>query len=409
MFEAIFRGAPPSNANDAVLDYLTRWNEILWQIYPNRAAHGRRTICSAPPPRLIRSSSCRWRSRPSRTSAVDLDIRGVAHALSVDETRIVTNGLADTQVNGTSGIDYFYITPGDHIFDGGAGADNYFVGENSGNDTIIDYGHQDTNQLIFTSVKAADVFATREGEDLLIKINGSDSVIRVKDQFLGELNPLFTDGTRQTSGIDSILFSDGTIWDRFRMAFQVAHPADTDDPIIGSGSADVIWGGKGNDFLSGGAGGDIYIYQRGDGQDVIDDQGAFSFGPIKAGLDFLAFKGGITPDDLKLTREGESDDLKITLLDSEGNPTTDTLLIKGAFDGLVLNLQAFGRAHGLDGRACLRRSQPDREVHFRRRLCARLHADYRDRHREPENRQATTRSMGSSTTILSMAAPAMIT
>ena len=59
--------------------------------------------------------------------------------------------------------------------------------------------------------------------------------------------------------------------------------------------------------FSGRLGGDIYIYQRGDGQDVIDDQGAFSFGPIKAGLDFLAFKGGITANDLRLTRDGESD------------------------------------------------------------------------------------------------------
>ncbi|MEO6716298.1 MAG: hypothetical protein ABIM50_03495 [Novosphingobium sp.] len=35
MFEAIFRGAPASNAGDAVLDYLTAWNEILWQVYPD--------------------------------------------------------------------------------------------------------------------------------------------------------------------------------------------------------------------------------------------------------------------------------------------------------------------------------------------------------------------------------------
>src|SRR5262249_6339746 len=136
----------------------------------------------------------------------------------------------------------------------------------------------------------------------------------------------FNDGTQQTSGVDSILFSDGTIWDRFQMAFEVAHPADTDDAIIGSGSADVMFGGKGNDFLSGGAGGDMYIFRPGDGQDVIDDQGNFSFGPIKAGLDFLVFKGGITNGKVKLTREGQSDDLKITLLDSDGNPTTDTLL-----------------------------------------------------------------------------------
>ncbi|MEO6716691.1 MAG: hypothetical protein ABIM50_05520 [Novosphingobium sp.] len=35
MFEAIFRGAPASNAGDAVLDYLTAWNQILWQVSPD--------------------------------------------------------------------------------------------------------------------------------------------------------------------------------------------------------------------------------------------------------------------------------------------------------------------------------------------------------------------------------------
>lgn len=35
MFEAIFAGAPESNDNDAVFDYLTNWNALLWQIYPD--------------------------------------------------------------------------------------------------------------------------------------------------------------------------------------------------------------------------------------------------------------------------------------------------------------------------------------------------------------------------------------
>jgi len=74
---------------------------------------------------------------------------------------------------------------------------------------------------------------------------------------------------------------------------------------------------------------------------VIDDQGAFSFGPIKA-ASTSRLQGRVTARDLKLTRDGESDDLKITLLDSDGNPTADTLLVKGEFAAMVLNLQAFG-------------------------------------------------------------------
>jgi Ca2+-binding RTX toxin-like protein len=121
---------------------------------------------------------------------------------------------------------------------------------------------------------------------------------------------------------------------------------------MGSGSADILWGGKGNDYMSGGAGGDFYVFERGDGQDVIDDQGAFSFGPIKAGIDFLRFRGDITADDLKLIRDGDSGNLKIVLLDAQGNETSDTLEVVGQFSGITTGLGLFadllGSSDGLD-------------------------------------------------------------
>ena len=80
-------------------------------------------------------------------------------------------------------------------------------------------------------------------------------MIRVKDEFLGELNPYFTNGTQQTSGVDTILFEDGTTWDRTQMSFEVSHRENGDISLIGSGSADVLWAGVGNQYLSGGAGG----------------------------------------------------------------------------------------------------------------------------------------------------------
>ncbi|MGL5837807.1 MAG: calcium-binding protein, partial [Sphingorhabdus sp.] len=50
MFEAIFEDAPASNANDAVLDYLTDWNEILWQVYPDYAPTGAGNLLGAAAP-----------------------------------------------------------------------------------------------------------------------------------------------------------------------------------------------------------------------------------------------------------------------------------------------------------------------------------------------------------------------
>lgn len=41
--------------------------------------------------------------------------------------------------------------------------------------------------------------------------------------------------------------------------------------IVGNGGANVITGGKGNDILTGGAGADTFVFQRGDGSDIITD------------------------------------------------------------------------------------------------------------------------------------------
>ncbi len=349
MFEAIFAAAPADNSNDAILDYLTNWNEILRQVYPDYQPTGIGNLYGATAA-IDQAFILQMTIEAFENTGVNYDIRGVAHAFGVDETKIITDDTGQAVVDGTAGADFFYMASGDHTYRGGDGSDYYFVGKNAGQDTIIDYGRGEPNELVFTSAMSSDITATREGEDMLIQVGSTGEIIRLKDQFLGELNDRFSDGVQASSGVDTILLADGVIWDRDRMAFEVAHPTDGDIAIIGSGSADVLWAGKGHQYLSGGAGGDIYIVQpEGGNLDVtIDDQGNFSFGPVKAGLDTLMFEGDITPGDLKLTRAGNSGDLQIALLDAQGNPTGDTILIKGQFTDLVFNLQAFASLLGSD-------------------------------------------------------------
>ncbi|MEJ2002961.1 MAG: calcium-binding protein, partial [Maritimibacter sp.] len=255
----------------------------------------------------------------------------------------------------TDGTDFFVLTEGDQLLSGGSGADYYFVGKDSGKDVIYDQDLGGADGLRFTDVYADQVTAIRDGQDLMLQI-GSEREVRLTDQFLGELNAYLTNGKQYETGVNTIVFADGVVWDRLRMAMEVVDKdraaGDYNDSLVGSGSADILWGGKGNDYLSGSAGGDYYIYERGDGQDVIDDQGAFSFGPVKAGIDFLRFQGDITADDLKLTRDGESGNLKITLLDADGNETSDTIEIVGQFSGVRTGLGLFsdvlGSSDGLD-------------------------------------------------------------
>ncbi|HET9638457.1 MAG TPA: calcium-binding protein, partial [Allosphingosinicella sp.] len=357
MFEAIFEGAPASNAGDAVLDYLTDWNELLWQIYPDFAQEDEGGVLNGKVG-IDQAYIMQMLIQAYENVGVDLDIRGVAHALSVDETRIRTHLTSDTQVTGTDGTDFFYMTGGNQTVTGGMAADYYFVGKNSGDDYIVDKDLGGDDELRFTDVKSDDVKAIRDGQDLILQIRGRTNFIRLTDQFLGELNDYASNGKQFESGVDSIVFADGVAWDRFRMALEVVDYERAEglfnDPLTGSGSADVLMGGKGNDYLSGNVGGDIYVFRRGDGQDVINDLGGFSFGPIKAGVDFLQFRGDITSKDLYLIRDGASDNLKLYIRDANGNInrdangqiTNDGIEIVGQFGGVRLNLGAFSEALG---------------------------------------------------------------
>ncbi|MGA9581850.1 MAG: calcium-binding protein, partial [Allosphingosinicella sp.] len=357
MFEAIFEGAPDSNANDAVLDYLTDWNELLWQIYPDFAQENENDVLKGKVG-IDQAYIMQMLIQAYENVGVDLDIFGVAHALSVDETRIRTHLSSDTQVAGTDGTDFFYMTGGNQTVTGGMSADYYFVGKNSGDDYIYDKDLGGEDELRFTDVKSNDVKAIRDGQDLILQIRGRTNFIRLTDQFLGELNEYATNGKQFQSGVEQIVFSDGIVWDRFRMALEVVDYERAEglfnDPLTGSGSADVLMGGKGNDFLSGNVGGDIYVFRRGDGQDVINDLGGFSFGPVKAGIDFLQFRGDISAKDLYLIRDGASDNLKLYIRDENGNInrdangqiTNDGIEIVGQFGGVRLNMGAFGEALG---------------------------------------------------------------
>ena len=358
LFQAIFDGAPPNNNNDAAFDYLTDWNELLWQIYPDYAPNAQGNMWGSTVG--VDQAYIFQFMLPAfeNSSIAGLSIQAAAHALAIDETKIITHLASDVVVHGTGGNDFIYMSSGNQDFDGGSGSDYYFVGQNSGTDRIYDRDLGENDELRFTEIASNQVIATRIGQDLILTFDGRQ--ITVRDQFLGELNDYSTSGKQFESGVNAIVFADGVIWDRTRLAMMVAHPADTNDFYLGSGSGDVLWGGKGNDVLRGGAGGDYYIFSRGDGQDLISEQGSFSLGSVKAGLDFLAFKGDITADDLWLIRDGPSDNLKIYILDengqlnrdANGQITNDGIEIEGQFGGIRLNLGGlsglFGGSDGLD-------------------------------------------------------------
>ncbi|HAA30858.1 MAG TPA: hypothetical protein DCE56_28135, partial [Cyanobacteria bacterium UBA8553] len=98
--------------------------------------------------------------------------------------------------------------------------------------------------------------------------------------------------------------------------------AATNDTLTGTSAGDTIVGGVGTDYLNGGAGADTYRFNRGDGQDTLDDSST------DASIDKLIFSGtGLTSTNAIVTRIGSSSDLQISF----GGITDSVVLTRQVF------------------------------------------------------------------------------
>ena len=98
-----------------------------------------------------------------------------------------------------------------------------------------------------------------------------------------------------------------------------------DDVLIGGYGNEILAGGIGNDYLSGGSGNDTYIFNLGDGQDVINTSvpnSGYSTNQLN-NSDRLVFGLGINPEDIELQIDPNND-------------ANLVLAIKGTGDSIVL-------------------------------------------------------------------------
>ncbi|SHJ68588.1 calcium-binding protein, partial [Halodesulfovibrio aestuarii] len=111
------------------------------------------------------------------------------------------------------------------------------------------------------------------------------------------------------------------------------------DTIKVANGTNTITGGLGDDTLEGGLGFDNYVYNRGDGHDIIhDNASAISSG--SAYNDRIIFGEGITEDDLVFSLNGS--DLVITFKGTE----TDSIRI---VEGLTTSLKQIEYLYFADG------------------------------------------------------------
>ena len=217
---------------------------------------------------------------------------------------IYGNGGNDT-INGGYGNDIIIGGQGNDTLNGGGDSDTYVYNLGDGLDTITD--NAGSNKIVFgEGISQSNLGFTQIGNSLLIYLNGD------KNQGI-MVNNFFYDDAHK---IGEIHFADNSVFylsetgltldQSDRTDNMTISGTDYDDTITGGSGNDtinagddddVLIGGKGNDTLNGGYGRDTYIYNLGDGADIINET---------RGNDKIKFGTGITQDDLTFTQEGNN-------------------------------------------------------------------------------------------------------
>ncbi len=224
-------------------------------------------------------------------------------------------------LSGDAGADYFDGGAGNDILDGGTGNDTlqggdgndvYLFGKGDGQDVVTDWGPTlgNVDMIRFKSdVLPSDVEIFREVVDtssLVLRIVSTGDRITVQSWFSGA-------GYR----VERVEFADGTVWDEGTLA---------QAPIVGTAD---------NDYLQGGAGDDVYLFGRGDGQDTVYDHDLANGG----GQDTIRLAADINPTDVTLSRDASSLYLSI-------NGSSDSLTISNWYGGTNYRVERMEFADG---------------------------------------------------------------
>jgi VCBS repeat-containing protein len=268
---------------------------------------------------------------------------------------------ATDRIEGGAGDDYITSGRGDDHVAGGAGNDTYVFNRGDGILTIDDMALAgEGNVLRFgAGIERAELeralrfVAPSAGErgQLIIRLGDSGDEVRL--QGFDPADPEYGD-----HAVESFVFADGSSLsyrELLRETFVVQgdetsnslagtnvgdrlYGYEADDTLNAAGGDDVLTGGPGNDALYGGAGCDAYVFNRGDGIDVIEDTADAGGGNI------IAFGDGIAADDLGFRMDGNTlviaygmgDEVRVSNYGAAA-PVVDTLEFA---DGATLSLAA---------------------------------------------------------------------
>ena len=234
-----------------------------------------------------------------------------------DGNDILRGGDGNDILNGGNGNDTLWGNSGYDILNGGAGndilnggdreKDRYLFQRGHGQDTINDTGRteylNEVDDIVFEGANFADAVFIRSGKDLIIRAYGTEDSVTLTDYFTNNFTNAFnfifndksidyqyiknnftftadgddTDNTIKGWRDSKNILNGGAGNDILNGADKddVLNGGDGNDSLYGNGGSDTLNGGAGNDFLDGGASVDRYLFQRGHGQDTINDNFPF--------------------------------------------------------------------------------------------------------------------------------------
>ena len=258
----------------------------------------------------------------------------------------------DDSLTGTYAGDTLAGGIGNDTLNGERGDDTYVFRPGDGHDVI-----HDVNLSWPTTAAGTDTLRLDGGitsSDLIFTLDGNDVLVTFKDVLTDSVR--LKDWLTAPSRIEKIQFGTDSAMD-FTVGMEMlgmSEEADSidftttalsstalslngrggDDSITGTRSYDTITGGVGDDTLNGELGNDTYVFNIGDGHDVIHDV----HGPSptnNAGQDALCFGQGIAASDVAMLMSG--DDLVLGIGDTDQVSVVGQRLPYSAVERFSLN------------------------------------------------------------------------
>lgn len=248
-------------------------------------------------------------------------------------------GAGDDSLEGGDGNDTVRSGTGNDTINEGFGNDTYIYRAGDGQD-IIQYlspSLRDGNDTLkFEDLLQNQVTFTAVGGSIDILINGTSDKIRLlgilpdaSDYVIEQVQ--FADGSSVTreqiinslleiQGTNAVDTLSGSSWNEKISGFA------GNDTLNGGIGTDTLIGGVGNDSLIGGDSNDTYVFNLGDGQDIISED---PYSANSGTSDTLKFGPGITVNDVIFT--GQANNLTISI-----NGTSDSIYIGGQLQATVL-------------------------------------------------------------------------